>query len=83
MPVPRVNCSVNNCHYWSQGNVCSASNILVTSDKTGDTMGDSFDAFQASTASVTPVSSCMETCCKSFVPQGSGKEQADGITRRG
>lgn len=81
MPALRVNRSVNNYHYRSQGNVCSASNIMVTSDKTGDTMGDSFDAFQARTASVTPVSSCMETCCKTFVAKGSGKEQADRVTR--
>ncbi|MDN5348461.1 MAG: hypothetical protein PWP65_2026 [Clostridia bacterium] len=54
MALPRIMCSVNNCHYWNQGNVCNASNIMITSDKTGDVSPDSYDALQASTAQATP-----------------------------
>jgi hypothetical protein len=78
----RIHCSVANCHYWKSGNICDASEIMVTSDKTGSTMPDSFDAPQASNASQTPVSSCMETCCKTFVQTGSGYTNADGIYKK-
>ena len=40
----RVHCSVNNCHYWDQGNVCSASEIMITSDQEASQLPDSFDA---------------------------------------
>lgn len=45
-------------------------------------MPDSFDAPQASTAPETPVNSCMETCCKTFVQAGSGNIDVDGIYRK-
>jgi hypothetical protein len=78
----RIHCSVSNCNYWKNGNICDASEIMVTSYKIGDTMPDSFDAPQASTAPQTPVSSCMETCCKTFVQSGSPAKNADSIYRK-
>ncbi len=30
--MPEVRCTVNNCHYWDDGNVCAAEAILVISD---------------------------------------------------
>ncbi len=78
----RIHCSVANCHYWKSGNICDASEIMITSDSTGSSMPDSFDAPQASTAPETPVNSCMETCCKTFVQAGSGNIDVDGIYRK-
>ncbi|HHU60679.1 MAG TPA: DUF1540 domain-containing protein [Natronincola sp.] len=77
--VDNVNCSVNNCHYWTQGNICGASSIMITADHVGYDKPDSFDAPQASTAPPSPVDSCMETCCKTFVPKGSEHIEEDGV----
>jgi hypothetical protein len=78
--MPRITCSVNNCHYWSSGNVCNASQILVTSSSMSNSQPQNVDAPMAGTISTTPVQSSEETCCKTFVPRGSAQEDADGIT---
>jgi len=78
----RIHCSVSNCHYWKTGNICDASEIMITSDTIGNTRPDGFDAPQASTAPETPVNSCMETCCKTFVASSSQALQADGVYRK-
>ncbi|MGE5577074.1 MAG: DUF1540 domain-containing protein [Syntrophothermus sp.] len=76
----RIRCSVNNCHYWAQGNDCHASEILVTSDAFGSAEPDSFDAPEASTANPTPATTCMETCCKTFVRKDDkSAHRADGV----
>lgn len=78
----RIHCSVANCHYWKTGNVCDASQIMVTSNETGENMPDSFDAPMASLAQETPVQTCMETCCKTFVESGSDKKDVDGVYKK-
>lgn len=75
----KIHCTVENCHYWGQGNHCTAQEIMVTSDSMGNDLPDSFDAPQASTADTTPCSSCMETCCKTFVEKGSSAIESDGV----
>ncbi|HHY14683.1 MAG TPA: DUF1540 domain-containing protein [Firmicutes bacterium] len=77
--VQNVHCSVNNCHYWTRGNVCGASQIMITADTVGYEMPDSFDAPQASQAPASPVDSCMETCCKTFTPKDSTHIEDDGV----
>lgn len=77
-----IHCSVNNCHYWTKGNVCHANEIIVTSDSVGDQYPDSMDAPQAQQFSPTPVGTCMETCCKTFISEGSGKEKVDGVYKK-
>ncbi len=77
----KINCSVNNCHYWGNGNVCHASSIMITSDGMGQELPDDFDAPQSSMAPATPVNHCYDTCCKTFVEKGSGNEDLDGVTR--
>jgi hypothetical protein len=77
-----IHCSVNNCHYWEQGNKCHANEIMVTADAIGASMPDQLDATQASTVSGTPVDHCMETCCKTFVQKGSDKTHVDGIKKK-
>jgi len=79
--VPSIRCTVDNCHYWHQGNTCNASEILVTSDSFGQTAADSVDAPQAANLNTTPVNTCLDTCCKTFVTKGSGQIRADGVTR--
>jgi hypothetical protein len=77
----RIRCSVSNCHYWKQDNMCGASEIMVTSDTLAQAKPDSFDAPQASVASPTPAGRCEETCCKTFVKKGSGKTHVDNVQR--
>ena len=77
-----IYCTVNNCHYWSQGNHCGANKILVTSDSMGRTMPDTWDAPQATNAQATPCGQCMETCCKSFVQAGKPETGVDGIYKQ-
>lgn len=76
-----IYCSVNTCHYWDSGNHCKANKIMVTSDAMGDGMPDSFDAPQASRAPATPVNTCMETCCKTFVSRDNQAKTVDGVNR--
>lgn len=76
-----IHCLVNDCHYWDHGNLCKASEILVTADKFGDTQPESVDAKMAAELAPTPAGSCMSTCCKTYVTKGSGQAGADGITR--
>ncbi len=76
-----VYCTISNCHYWKNGNYCDANEILVTNDKLASSEPDRLDAPQASTLEHTPVGQCMDTCCKTFVPSGSGKENVDGVYR--
>ncbi|WP_366922545.1 DUF1540 domain-containing protein [Metallumcola ferriviriculae] len=78
----KIHCTVNNCHYYKQGNICDASEILVTSDQIGATLPDNADATQAQNMGVTPTNTCMETCCKSFVHQNSAQTNVDGIIRK-
>ncbi|MGI6036969.1 MAG: DUF1540 domain-containing protein [Limnochordia bacterium] len=76
----KIHCSVNNCHYWDEGNICAASEIMITSDQMGEVLPDTFDATQANMAQATPVNSCMSTCCKTFV-DSADTAKVDGITR--
>lgn len=77
-----IHCTVSNCHYWNQGNMCHANEILVVSDQFGDSQPDNVDATMAKQLSPTPVDTCMATCCKSFVPAGSTQVGVDGIKRQ-
>lgn len=76
-----IHCSVNNCHYWKQGNICDANEIVVVSDQFGAGYPDRVDAPMADTFAPTPVNKCMDTCCKTFVPHGSDKIGIEGVTR--
>lgn len=77
----RIMCSVSNCHYWKTGNMCDASQIMITSDTLAQQKPDSFDAPQASTAPPTPAGRCEETCCKTFAQKGSDQIHADRVVR--
>ncbi|UOF88601.1 DUF1540 domain-containing protein [Fodinisporobacter ferrooxydans] len=70
MPYVQVVCTVSNCKYWGNGNVCNADKILVTSDQIGTIYPNSIDASQAdmivAESGTTPVSFCESTCCKTF-----------------
>jgi len=79
--MPQIHCSVDSCHYWKQGNLCDAQEIMVTSDAMGSTLPDRTDATNYQAFGSTPVNTCMETCCKTFVQGGSGNAKVDGIKK--
>jgi len=76
-----IHCSVNNCHYWAQGNKCDAREVLVTSDQIGASYPDEFDCEQAAELVPTPVDTCMASCCKTFVAKNSNKIKADNVKK--
>lgn len=76
-----IHCSVNNCHYWYQGNMCHAEEILVTSDEIGASYPDQFDCKQSKELAPTPVDTCMSSCCKTFVPANSNMIKADKVKK--
>lgn len=65
-----VRCTIDNCHYWRDGNVCDAKEILITSDMVGQRYSEAIDVQQLSTVleevGETPAHTCQETCCKTF-----------------
>lgn len=76
-----IHCIVHDCHYWSQGNKCEANEILVATDRFGQSQPDRIDASNATQLTPQAAGSCMETCCKSYVPKGSNNISADNITK--
>lgn len=76
-----IRCSVANCHYFGQGNVCEASAILVTSDVMCASLPAKLDAPDAAQVSATPIGTAAESCCKTFVPKASFRQNEDGVTR--
>lgn len=70
MPQIEVYCTVQNCYFWKDNNLCAADKILITSDNVGAQFSQSVDvnALQQIVSEVgeTPAQTCMETCCKTF-----------------
>lgn len=77
----KIYCSIDNCHYWDQGNNCNASEILVTADTWANQAPDNIDAPKHMSVPQMHANDCMETCCKTFVKKNSAKINVDGVTR--
>lgn len=60
--MPELNCTVNTCQYWQQGNQCTADHIIIQSDEAG---GFSPNA-QLDSLTATPAKSKDATCCQTF-----------------
>ncbi|MEW6697099.1 MAG: DUF1540 domain-containing protein [Bacillota bacterium] len=76
-----IHCIVNDCNYWANGNKCEANEILVATDHFGETKPDRVDAAMAKQLAPEAAGTCMETCCKTYVPRGSDKITADSVTK--
>lgn len=60
--MPDVNCTVDTCGYWQNGNLCKAQNIIIQSDgKGGFSPNAKLDQLNA-----TPAATIDETCCQTF-----------------
>lgn len=70
MPQVEVSCTVRNCHYWAEGEHCTAEKILITTDHIGQRYGESLDAGDAGRLArahgATDAAGCADTCCKTF-----------------
>ncbi|MDT3426534.1 hypothetical protein J2Z22_002060 [Paenibacillus forsythiae] len=65
-----VNCSVSNCNYWGEHNICRAEEIIIEIDKhSGSRMKEEFaeEMTFANHHDVAPNSSA--TCCLTFKPK--------------
>ncbi len=80
--VTTVRCTINNCRYWTEGKGCIASEILITHDTIAKEEEESVDAPVASSIENTPAQTCMETCCKTFIPKGAPGYLRDDVSRR-
>lgn len=80
--VTTVRCTIDNCHYWTKGKGCVASEILITHDTIAKEEGEEVDAPVAMEVENTPASTCMETCCKTFIPRKAGGHLRDDVSRR-
>ncbi|MEW6624255.1 MAG: DUF1540 domain-containing protein [Bacillota bacterium] len=76
-----IHCIVNDCHYWQQGNLCVANEILVATDQFGASQPDNIDAHMAAQLQPETAGNCMETCCKTYVPKGSNQINADRVKK--
>lgn len=77
----QIRCSISNCHYWTQGNNCSAQQVLVTSQTMAKGLKPTYDAPIATQLAMTPVSGAIESCCNTFAPAGSNSAFQDGVTK--
>lgn len=55
---------------------------MVTSDDMSEQAADPYDAKIAGDAFQTPVGKARETCCKTFIEQGSGRVTLDDVNMR-
>lgn len=76
-----VHCIIHDCHYYGQGNKCMAEEILIVTNDFGATQPDKLDCNMAAELSPESASTCMGTCCKTFVPKGSGETTVDDVQR--
>lgn len=65
--MPEVRCTVNNCYYWYDGNICAAEKILVISDEALARI-DKYDE-EIGEIGHTPARISKETCCYTFRPR--------------
>ena len=60
--MPDVNCTVDNCKYWTSKNMCTADKIVVQNDEEGGfSPSAKIDSLKA-----TPASAKDDTCCQTF-----------------
>ncbi|TKI87695.1 DUF1540 domain-containing protein [Bacillus mycoides] len=70
--MPEVKCSVSNCSFWGQGNLCQASAIVVQPDaqEAGQIENCSYtNATLTNETLESSVTTSVETCCHTFKPK--------------
>ncbi|MDC0761806.1 MULTISPECIES: DUF1540 domain-containing protein [Brevibacillus] len=74
--MPAVKCSVANCEYWAQGNLCSAEEIMVEIDAhaTVNVKEEFAGEYGQNTQHQDQAKTSSETCCLTFKPKTSAKK---------
>jgi hypothetical protein len=70
--MPEVKCSVSNCSFWGQGNLCQASAIVVQPDaqEAGQIENSLYtNATLTNETLESSVTTSVETCCHTFKPK--------------
>ncbi|MFB5253265.1 DUF1540 domain-containing protein [Bacillus mycoides] len=70
--MPEVKCSVSNCSFWGQGNLCQASAIVVQPDaqEAGQIENSSYISAALTNGTLeSSVTTSVETCCHTFKPK--------------
>ncbi|MCG8515677.1 MAG: DUF1540 domain-containing protein [Halanaerobiales bacterium] len=66
-----VHCTVNNCQWWAEDNLCVAEKILIVSDGFAHKLPSEMDVEQTNQIvdelGHSPVDECYQSCCKTFV----------------
>jgi hypothetical protein len=60
--MPDVNCTVDNCKYWTEGNLCHAQQIVIQNDEAGGFPPNS----KLDNLAATPAETEDDTCCQTF-----------------
>jgi hypothetical protein len=76
-----IHCIVSDCHYYSQGNKCSANEILVSTDDFAAKQPDNIDCTAAKQLTPQTAGDCMATACKTYVSKGSPDIRADRVQK--
>jgi len=69
---PAVRCSVTNCHYWGQNNICKADVIMIDIDRhAGRKLQEEYAGETFSTTEREYADNSAATCCHTFTPKKS------------
>ncbi len=60
--MPNVNCTVDNCEYWADGNSCHAKQIVIQNDEDGGFPPTA----NLGNLTATPADDKDDTCCQTF-----------------
>ncbi len=82
MSAQKVSCGVKNCHYWTEGNICDATEILITSDSWAKSQGQKPSLSSFTAVEATPICKREESCCQTFVAKPAFEAYTDGPARR-
>ncbi|MDP4096966.1 DUF1540 domain-containing protein [Paenibacillus sp. P96] len=67
---PAVRCSVSNCHYWDQNNICKADVIMIDIDRhAGRELHEEYAGETFSTSERDYAETSAATCCHTFTPK--------------
>lgn len=67
----RVKCTVDTCHYWSQGQVCTADEIQVDSQYGVTSAGRTAFSAELSATGQSGARTSAETMCQTYRPRDS------------
>ena len=68
-----VHCTVDNCKWWGEEDVCVADKLLVVSDDFAEDLPNEQDVEETeeivNQMGRSPITDCTQSCCKTFVPR--------------